>query len=412
MVTLLAGSALAAPESANTIPVGVTIKVVRIGTMLMVPGSNSNQPRDRIIFADTKGGTLYTSAQDTTLNQSSCVDEACTKKWPPFLAPANAKPSGDWTLVTRPDGAKQWAFRGKPLYTNADDSAGRSPTDAAAAVGARPNFVSSTKGHDVDGRQVVEIEPDTWMPLPAGIGVQEVRTAPGQVLVNHQGRALYMLTAKTADGIGRDWVPFEAPQISLPVGDFTVLARKDGVHQWVYKGRALYTFRGDVDSADSNGKYTGDPFALAFVMPYFTPPGITTRKDHAFGGLLTTTSNQTIYVRENGIDGADGAQRAERGNPNTGMTIGLTGCDAACEKSWLPILAPDDAMPHGYWSVYNRADGKKQWAYYGYAVYTMAGEAPGKMDGHLIYDDADNYDMPADGKPRTLLRLRWRVAPP
>ena len=113
----------------------------------------------------------------------SCVDEACTKKWPPFLAPATAKASGDWTLVTRPDGAKQWAFRGKPLYTNADDSAGRSPTGAAAAVGARPNFVTSTNGHDVDGRQVVEIRPDTWMSLPAGIGAgspHRARSGAGQ----------------------------------------------------------------------------------------------------------------------------------------------------------------------------------------------------------------------------------------
>jgi hypothetical protein len=34
------------------------------------------------------------------------------------------------------------------------------------------------------------------------------------------------------------------------------------------------------------------------------------------------------------------------------------------------------------------------------------------MDGHLIYDDVDNFEMPADGKPRPYLRLRWRVAPP
>ena len=30
---------------------------------------------------------------------------------------ADAKPSGDWTVVTRKDGGKQWAYKGKPLYT-------------------------------------------------------------------------------------------------------------------------------------------------------------------------------------------------------------------------------------------------------------------------------------------------------
>ena len=41
--------ALAAPITAqDATPPGVTIKVVRIGQLLMVPGSNSNQPRDRV----------------------------------------------------------------------------------------------------------------------------------------------------------------------------------------------------------------------------------------------------------------------------------------------------------------------------------------------------------------------------
>jgi hypothetical protein len=42
----------------------------------------------------------------------------------------------------------------------------------------------------------------------------------------------------------------------------------------------------------------------------------------------------------------------------------------------------------------------------------MAGEAPGLMNGHLIYDDVDNFELLPDGAARKLLRLRWRVAPP
>jgi predicted lipoprotein with Yx(FWY)xxD motif len=29
---------------------------------------------------------------------------------------------GEWTVVTRDDGTKQWAHKGKPLYTFAKDS--------------------------------------------------------------------------------------------------------------------------------------------------------------------------------------------------------------------------------------------------------------------------------------------------
>jgi predicted lipoprotein with Yx(FWY)xxD motif len=41
---------------------------------------------------------------------------ACAKAWPPLLAPADAKASGKFSIVTRPDGTKQWAYDGKPLY--------------------------------------------------------------------------------------------------------------------------------------------------------------------------------------------------------------------------------------------------------------------------------------------------------
>jgi predicted lipoprotein with Yx(FWY)xxD motif len=36
--------------------------------------------------------------------------------WPPFMASADASASGDWSIVTRADGSKQWAYKGWPLY--------------------------------------------------------------------------------------------------------------------------------------------------------------------------------------------------------------------------------------------------------------------------------------------------------
>jgi predicted lipoprotein with Yx(FWY)xxD motif len=32
------------------------------------------------------------------------------------MASATDKASGDYSIVTRDDGSKQWAFKGKPLY--------------------------------------------------------------------------------------------------------------------------------------------------------------------------------------------------------------------------------------------------------------------------------------------------------
>lgn len=72
------------------------------------------------VLADPKGMTLYTFDRDTA-GTSNCNDQ-CAQNWPPLGAAADAKTSGDWTVVTRKDGAKQWAYKTKPLYTWAKDT--------------------------------------------------------------------------------------------------------------------------------------------------------------------------------------------------------------------------------------------------------------------------------------------------
>jgi predicted lipoprotein with Yx(FWY)xxD motif len=72
------------------------------------------------VWVDAKGMTLYTFDKDSG-GKSAC-NGPCAANWPPLMAGADAKASGDWTIVTRDDGAKQWAYKGKPLYTWAKDT--------------------------------------------------------------------------------------------------------------------------------------------------------------------------------------------------------------------------------------------------------------------------------------------------
>jgi predicted lipoprotein with Yx(FWY)xxD motif len=67
------------------------------------------------ILTDSKGMTLYTFDRDAG-GKSAC-NGPCATNWPPLMAPATATSSGDWTVVTRDDGSKMWAYKGKPLYT-------------------------------------------------------------------------------------------------------------------------------------------------------------------------------------------------------------------------------------------------------------------------------------------------------
>jgi predicted lipoprotein with Yx(FWY)xxD motif len=72
-------------------------------------------------FVDGQGRTLYTFDNDKTPGQSACSG-GCAKNWPAATADANDKASGDWTIINGADGAKQWAYKGKPLYRFASDS--------------------------------------------------------------------------------------------------------------------------------------------------------------------------------------------------------------------------------------------------------------------------------------------------
>ncbi|MGE0253071.1 MAG: hypothetical protein AB7N54_00625 [Alphaproteobacteria bacterium] len=66
-------------------------------------------------LVDEKGMTLYTFDRDAA-GVSNCNDQ-CAVNWPPLMASAEAKAMGKWSVIKRKDGAMQWAYDGKPLYT-------------------------------------------------------------------------------------------------------------------------------------------------------------------------------------------------------------------------------------------------------------------------------------------------------
>lgn len=68
------------------------------------------------------GKTLYTSAKDgKNTGTSTCYDQ-CATNWPPLMATATAKPTGDYNIILRTDGTRQWVFQGQPLYYFAKDA--------------------------------------------------------------------------------------------------------------------------------------------------------------------------------------------------------------------------------------------------------------------------------------------------
>ncbi|WP_295003965.1 hypothetical protein [uncultured Dechloromonas sp.] len=62
------------------------------------------------------GMTLYTFDKDAAGSGKSVCNGPCATNWPPLMAMDGDMASGDYSIVNRDDGKKQWAFKGKPLY--------------------------------------------------------------------------------------------------------------------------------------------------------------------------------------------------------------------------------------------------------------------------------------------------------
>ncbi len=68
------------------------------------------------------GMTLYIFDKDAAGSGKSVCNGPCATNWPPLMASDSDKASGDYMVITRDDGKKQWAMKGKPLYYWAKDT--------------------------------------------------------------------------------------------------------------------------------------------------------------------------------------------------------------------------------------------------------------------------------------------------
>jgi predicted lipoprotein with Yx(FWY)xxD motif len=212
------------------------------------------------VFADAKGLTLYTFDRDTAPGVSTCVG-ACARLWRPAAAPEAASAVGDWTvIVSAEDETRQWAYKGKPVYTYAGDV---NPGDAL--------------GDGVDGVWRIAVAHNPFR--PAEVTLSKVDGRP--VLADAHGLTLYTfdgdenlgpdfsfdLTVKRGGGRGgaighcinscaKTWRALLAPaDAKPPAGDWSLVEREDdpSKKQWAFRKYPLYTYAGDAKPGDANG---------------------------------------------------------------------------------------------------------------------------------------------------------------
>ena len=100
-----------------------SVPMIAAALLAVTLSAGAQQPAKKAAdgtMVDAKGMTLYTFDKDAG-GKSAC-NGPCATNWPPLMAANDSKAAGDWSVVTRDDGGKQWAFMGKPLYTWSKDT--------------------------------------------------------------------------------------------------------------------------------------------------------------------------------------------------------------------------------------------------------------------------------------------------
>jgi len=70
-------------------------------------------------LTDARGMSLYIFDKDSD-GKSAC-NGPCAANWPALKAEASDSAGNNYTVIARDDGSKQWAYKGKPLYTFVKD---------------------------------------------------------------------------------------------------------------------------------------------------------------------------------------------------------------------------------------------------------------------------------------------------
>ncbi len=368
----------------SAMPEGITFQIVGGQTAMSAMGAFKGYP----VITNEKHRTIYTSDADQP-GKSNCTGD-CAKDWLPLAAPADAKKSGFWDVVTRDDGSKQWTRHGKPLYTYAQDKNG-----------------GDIKGASVEGWHWVVNNAMYGVALPEGIVTEEMVAAGGQAFVDPKQRTIYAFSGDIKDDkvkcaagatCNNGFSPLLAPQLATTLGDFKAISRPDGTKQWAYQAEPLYTYDGDAEHGDSTGRIVDPRFHVALAEKYFQPANLKFGINVRGMNYLTDDKGMTAYARDrfHFQVGGFSLRGGQAGVPQLGQFLGTSTCTGDCLKTWTPVVAPEDAKASGYWSVMKRKDGPAQWAYMGYAVYTYTGDQkPGDETAHDNFDISLGKTLPA-----------------
>ncbi|MDA0995078.1 MAG: hypothetical protein O3A13_15805 [Proteobacteria bacterium] len=251
---------------ANRVPIGPPARVP--------PGfAIKTTTMGRLLTTD-KNFSVYVYDKDTS--DTSMCDTECARTWLPVIAPAVARAVGEWSIIERSPGVRQWAFRQKPLYTHVLDARSW-----------------SLEGSDVEGWSNVYTQ--MAPPIPELFTVQQ--TLVGEVLADSDGMTVYtyvcgddsvdqlscdhpddtqvyrnaMCGGGEAEKCLKMWPYVQAEKgmignsrawnvidIDPKTGHKASPEQSDALSVWAYRDRPVVIYGGDRKPGDVNGAGTGE----------------------------------------------------------------------------------------------------------------------------------------------------------
>ena len=374
------------------------------------------------VFADAQGHTLYTWPAQQQRNgnlgevagRPTCNDTkfretigmtipypagmelpeadtrpTCTQHWPPLLASADAKPVGDFTIVERADGTKQWAYKEYALYRSHLDVKPGETNGGSRRVSKDP--ISS-------GARRIPAKPTPNVPPKFNVATM----FRGRLLITDTDYSVYSYDRDTASSsacVGNctvDWDPMLAPDTAVTNGDWSAITRPGGRKQWAYRGKPLYRYLKDTKERAYDGADVPGWHNVFLQETPAWPKGFHT-EDTDGGQILADPQGKTVYFYSCSEDTSD---TLFCDAPDSPQAYRLAVCGAGdverCLQTFPYVIADKNAKSDSLaWSIRD-IDPKTGryvaagtpgslhiWAYRARPIYTFAGD---KEPGDIVAD--------------------------
>jgi len=226
------------PSNTSNIPDGFDLRLVDSG--------------QGVVLTDFEGYSLYSFADNSGSAGDACAGKGCYEHWTPIAAAALARGFGDFSVIDRIDGTRQWAIQGKALFRFDGDL-----------------LPGDVQGRDAHPQLQLAVLKENYRPEGVDVmslpGYGDIFTLNGKTLyfgsafekywggrnlrgsfeiAYHKGKRLGGNACVSGECLAM-WRPFAAPESAIASGFWEVVTRQDGTRQWAYKGFALYSYYDD-----------------------------------------------------------------------------------------------------------------------------------------------------------------------